>query len=630
MRIIGTAGHVDHGKSTLVKALTGTNPDRLKEEQERQMTIDLGFASMDLSETLEVGFIDVPGHIDFIENMLMGVGGIDAALLVIAADEGVMPQTKEHLDILDLLHVRRVIVALTKIDLVDKEWLVLVIDDVENFLNHRGFEEVPVIPVSAKTDSGLDTLKQVMHDVLFEAPDRKDYDHPRLFIDRVFSLAGFGTIVTGTLIDGSLTKGQKVEILPSGSSARIRGLQSFNAERESSGPGNRLAINLSGVAVNELSRGMTIAAPHSYAPTSRIDVSFRMLPGLKIEIVHNMEVKLFHGSSQTQARIRLLGEEMLLPGQNGILQLELDQAIAARHGDRFILRRPSPSRTIGGGEILDPFPAKRHRRFDESRLSILKSLQQAGQEKIVEHIIREHGRISGADLSLYAMLPAELLSIQVEALVSENSIQVLNENNSNPNILDSIMIHATAYDQLLDRLQRILTVFHSQNPYLRGGTPEVIRSRLKLDQRTFQFLMQKAFNLGLIKEIAGKICLADFEISLGDKDRKKVNELMALIKSDPLRTPSVADILSEYGENILNYLKDQETIIQVSDQVIFAKEDYEKMSERLVKELQVRGAMKVTDVKELFPTSRKYILAFLEYLDGVGVTQRRDEERILK
>jgi len=636
MKIVGTAGHVDHGKSTLVKALTGINPDRLKEEQARQMTIDLGFASMMLQGDLEVGFVDVPGHIDFIENMLMGVGGIDTSLLVVAADEGVMAQTREHLDILHLLQVSSLIVALTKTDAVEQDWLDLVQEDVRDFLSSMGYPDVSIVPVSAQTGAGLDVLQQTLHDMLGQVPVREDVGRPRLFIDRVFSMAGFGTVVTGTLLDGSFSKGQKVVVLPDGSAARIRGMQSFNAERDTASPGNRLAVNLSGIHVDDTKRGNVVAHPGDYRVTSRIDVRVRVLESIGFDLLHDMHVKFFHGTAATAARVRLLGKEALLPGQEGFLQLVLEQPVVARFGDRFILRKPSPSVTIGGGEILDPFPERQHRRFDEIRLAKLEALVGARPVQVVEHILREKGLVSFVELGVASMLSSEELQGVLQDLADSGSIVI---HNGAPSARDmhttqiqpeSAFIHADSLSALLKTIEKHLQTFHKKQPHLRGMAPEVMRSRMKMDQNSFQFLLSQSLFRGLIVEDAGRLHLPDFTVRLNDRESSKAQQLAALIKSDPLQTPSVTQIVSEFGDIVLQYLKDQDLLIQVSDQVVFDRVEYDTMVQRLIAEMQSRGAMKVTDVKEVIPTSRKYLLAFLEHLDGLGITQRDGDTRTLK
>src|SRR5215216_2389696 len=384
MRVIGTAGHVDHGKSTLIAALTGTHPDRLKEEQAREMTIELGFGWLTLPNGEEMGIVDVPGHRDFIENMLSGIGGIDAALLVIAADEGVMPQTREHLAILDLLEIPAGIIVLTKTDLApDPAWLNLVEADIQSAVHGTVMSEAPILRVSAKTQAGLDALVSSLESILQQKPARLDLNRPRLPIDRVFSMSGFGTVVTGTLLDGHLTLGDEVEILPTGQKGRVRGLQTHKKKEETAVPGSRTAVNISGVETESIRRGEVVIHPHQYQATRRVDAHLRLLKDISTAIKHNSEVKLFVGASETIATLRLLGTEELGPGEKGWIQLELRDPIVAVRGDHYILRRPSPSETLGGGAIIDHQPKGRHKRFDSDVLKSLESLSQGTPAEIL-------------------------------------------------------------------------------------------------------------------------------------------------------------------------------------------------------------------------------------------------------
>src|SRR5512147_2501689 len=383
MRVIGTAGHVDHGKSTLIAALTGTHPDRLKEEQAREMTIELGFGWLTLPNGEEIGIVDVPGHRDFIENMLAGIGGIDAALLVIAADEGVMPQTTEHLAILDLLQIPAGIIVLTKIDLApDSAWLDLVETDIRAAVSGTVMQEAPIVRVSARTRAGLDSLLSALESLLQQKPARLDLSRSRLPIDRVFSMSGFGTVVTGTLLDGQLALGDEVEVLPSGQKGRVRGLQTHKKKEERAVPGSRTAVNISGIETDAVQRGEVVVHPNQYQPTRRIDARFRLLKDVSSSLKHNSEVKFFVGASETIGTLRLLGSEELNPGEEGWVQLELRQPLVAVRGDRYILRRPSPSETLGGGVIVDHQPKGRHKRFDENVLRSLESLIQGAPAEV--------------------------------------------------------------------------------------------------------------------------------------------------------------------------------------------------------------------------------------------------------
>jgi selenocysteine-specific elongation factor len=375
MRVIGTAGHVDHGKSTLIEALTGIHPDRLREEREREMTIVLGFAWMTLPDGEEIGIVDVPGHRDFIENMLSGVGAIDAVIFVVAADEGVMPQTREHLAILDLLQIQGGVVALTKTDLVDDpDWLDLIEEDLKDVLAGTILDSAPIVRVSAKNGEGISALLEILSDTLADKPPRPDLGRPRLAVDRVFTMSGFGTIVTGTLTDGQLQVGEEVSILPQKLRGRIRGLQTHKRKEQTAVPGSRTAVNISGLDVEQIQRGDVVAYPGDYQPSRRLDVHFRMLSDVSQPLRHNTEVKLFVGASEVVGRLRLLGTDVLKPGEEGWLQLELGSPVVVVRGDRYILRRPSPGETLGGGIILDPQPPGRHKRFDAKVLERLEAL----------------------------------------------------------------------------------------------------------------------------------------------------------------------------------------------------------------------------------------------------------------
>ncbi len=384
MHVIGTAGHVDHGKSTLVAALTGTNPDRLKEEQEREMTIDLGFAWLTLPSGEEIGIVDVPGHRDFIDNMLAGIGGIDAALLVIAADEGIMPQTREHLAILDLLQIQAGMVVLTKIDLVnDPEWIDLVEADIRNLLRDTIFKNIPIQRVSSVTHAGFPQLLQGVDLLLKDTPARTNQGRPRLPVDRIFTIAGFGTVVTGTLSDGNLATGDEVELLPSSLRGRIRGLQTHKKKEETAVPGSRTAVNIAGLDVEQIRRGDLVTHPGQYKLSQRLDLNFRLLTGSSSPLRHHTEVKFYVGASETVGDVRLLGKDVINPGESGWLQIELRSPVVAVRGDRYILRRPSPAETIGGGTVVDSQPKKRHKRFDNAVIQALFAMAKGSPAEVL-------------------------------------------------------------------------------------------------------------------------------------------------------------------------------------------------------------------------------------------------------
>ena len=467
MRIIGTAGHVDHGKSTLIAALTGTHPDRLKEEQEREMTIDLGFGWLTLPNPEstqgigeEIGIVDVPGHRDFIENMLAGIGGIDAALLVIAADEGVMPQTREHLAILDLLQIPSGVIVITKIDLInDNDWMDLIESDIRAAVKNTILQDAPIIRVSSRTRSGLDQLVTTLSEILKQKPARPDLGRPRLPIDRVFTMSGFGTVVTGTLIDGHLSIGDEIQILPSGLTGRIRGLQTHKKKEEQALPGSRTAVNISGISTEQIQRGEALVLPNQYIPTRRVDARFRLLKDIASPLKHSSEVKVFIGASETIGTLRLLDTEELAPGEEGWIQLELRGPIVAVRGDKYILRRPSPSETLGGGVIIDAQPKSRHKRFDDEILKSLSSLEKG----------------SPADILFEAALALQVAStdeiIKRSRLGTETAKDALNELLKNGRLIaleddpsDRLIIAEPHWNNLQIKIQEWANDYHGQFP----------------------------------------------------------------------------------------------------------------------------------------------------------------------
>ena len=405
MYVIGTAGHVDHGKSTLVKALTDIDPDRLPEEKEREMTVDLGFAWMTLPSGREVSIVDVPGHERFIKNMLAGVGAIDLALLIVAADESVMQQTREHLAILDILQIKRGLVVVTKTDLVDEELVELVKAEVEDAVAGTSFEGCPMVGVSAYTGAGLEELKVVIDDILDQTGARRDLGRPRLPVDRCFSISGFGTVVTGTLIDGFFAVGQEVELAPSGMRGRIRGLQSHKARVEQSNPGVRLAVNLSGIARNDIQRGEFVTLPGWLRSTRRLDARLRMVKGAPHPLRHNAGITFHLFTSEVGARVRLLDADRLAPGEEGWIQLLLDDPVPMVKGDYFVLR--SAEDTLGGGQIVDPNPRRRHRRFNQETIEQLLMLDQGSGEDVIFSVANQWGPCDLRTLSQRSNLSTE-------------------------------------------------------------------------------------------------------------------------------------------------------------------------------------------------------------------------------
>jgi len=617
MRVIGTAGHVDHGKSTLVAALTGIHPDRLKEEQAREMTIELGFGWLTLPNGEEVGIVDVPGHRDFIENMLAGVGGIDAAILVIAADEGVMPQTKEHLAILDLLQIPIGLIALTKIDLApDADWL----DLLELDIRAATKSDAPILRVSAKNKTGLDSLVATLESLLNKTSPRIDLARPRLPIDRVFTMSGFGTVVTGTLNDGSLSVGDEVEILPSGLKGRIRGLQTHRKKEEQAQVGSRVAVNISGVDAELIRRGEVVVHPNQYQVTRRIDARFRLLKDATSSIKHGDEVKFFVGASETIATLRLLGVEELKAGDEAWIQLELRNPVVAVRGDRYILRRPSPSETLGGGVIVDHQPKGRHKRFDEKILASLESLAHGTPADILFEASLALGAATLKEVVTKSRLESADAQIAFDELKQNGQIIPL-ETNDNP-----LIIALPHWKALEEKTLQIVTAYHNQFPLRRGIPREELKSKLKLLPRIFNALITN-YKLQITETW---VALPAHEIKLPTADHLRVQEWMRKFEQNPFAPPSVKEGQSALGEEILNALIELGELVAVSQDVVFRKKDYDEMVAKIRAAILKNGQITLAEARDMFGTTRKYIQALLEHLDTIGVTVRDGDARRLK
>ncbi|MBK8986789.1 MAG: selenocysteine-specific translation elongation factor [Chloroflexi bacterium] len=620
MYVIGTAGHVDHGKSTLVEALTGIDPDRLAEEKEREMTIDLGFAWLNLGDGAEVGVVDVPGHRDFIENMLAGVGGIDLALFVVAADEGVMPQTREHLAILDLLNVRSGVVALTKNDLIDDpDWLDLVTLELHDLLADTALADAPIVPVSARTGAGLDELRAVLWQRLTAVPPRPDLARPRLPIDRVFSLSGFGTVVTGTLSDGRFHLGDAVEIQPSGLKGRIRGLQTHKTKRDTAHPGSRVAINITGVDHNQVQRGDVVAAPGILSATVLLDVVYRHLADAPTPLKHNMAVKLFVGAAEVMAHARVLGMTQINPGEEGWLQLALTQQVAVARGDHFILRRPSPGATLGGGKVLDPHPGRRHRRFRPDVLARLQTLAQG----------------TPADLLLQALSrlePTTMTKLRQSGSVNQAeaaaALAELERDNLIVRLEQQLMTRA-GWQRLQDRLAEIVARYHQENPLRLGVPREEARSRLKLPPTIFNPLVDAAAQAGLVIPDEATLRQPGREITLSPGQQTAVSALLRQMDAAGIHSPSVKECKTAVGNAVYLALLDMGQLRQLNDDVVYAAPHYALFTGQIVAYLAGNGRINAAQARDLLQTSRKYAIAFLEHLDDIKVTRRVGDDRVL-
>ena len=652
MSCIGTAGHVDHGKSALVQALTGIDPDRLAEEKVRGMTIDLGFAWLTLPSGREVSIVDVPGHESFIKNMLAGVGGIDAALLVIAADEGIMPQTREHLAILDLLCVSSGVVALTKVDLVDQEWLELVQDEVHEILRPTCLSQAELIPCSAYTRQGLPALLAALDRVLVLQDDEKSippmYARSRLAIDRVFSLSGFGTIVTGTLQDGPLCIGQEVEILPQGLQVRIRNMQMHQRRIESAHAGSRVALNIPNVSRNELARGNVICLPGQIQPTVLCDARITLLADAPRPLVHNALVDFYCGAQEIPARVRLLDKAELLPGQSAWAQLRLSHPAVVARRDRFILRVPSPSMTVGGGEILDVSP-RYHRRFQASILQYLEQLARGtpaeqvltmlGMRSTRSHSVPPQGGYELAVVARQCHMSQDVTRQILETLVTEGRARLVGE----------YWFAEHVWQALANKAVALVQAYHTQYP-LRGGlSKEEWRAQLHLSAKLANDLLAvlqheqrlqavaRAVNsepeekalVASVGRSGALIRLPDFVPCFTPMQQQQVEHLLSRFAMQPYMPPGRMEAEALVGGEVLQALIEQGRILKFSDGVLFTREAYAEAVQCLVTYMRECGTMTVSEARNVLNTSRKYILPLLEHLDALRITRRQGDERML-
>jgi selenocysteine-specific elongation factor len=607
--VVGTAGHIDHGKSTLITALTGIDPDRLAEEKRRGMTIDLGFAHLRLPSGLELGIVDVPGHARFIRNMLAGTHGLDAVMLVIAADEGVMPQTREHLEIIDLLDVRRGVVVLTKVDLVDADWLDLVTSEVLATLKGTSLEGAQVISFSAVSGEGKAELIAALDALLEGAASRPDIGRPRLPIDRVFTMSGFGTVVTGTLVDGVLTVGEELEVVPSGRMARVRGLQQHNRKVETASPGSRVAANLAGVEKDQLARGDVLAVPKTLHATRRIDATVRVLASAPHSLRHGVELLLHTGTTEVGCRVILLEGDEIPAGGQGWVQLYLERPVAAAAQDRFILRVPSPAATIAGGRFVDVNPHKHARRDSGVR----ESLERRASGDVLQEELRKYPRgVTAAALLKATMAP----EADVAALKARRAGEWL--------------FDAGAWASISERAAAELGTYHGAHPLRAGMAREELRSRLGVTPGSFPSVLQGLTEDGRAVERDGLVALPGHRVELPLDGA--AGPLLELLGRNPLAPPSLSEATRESGASaeVVRALAQRGDIVRVGDDVAFTKDAYEAAVAMVREIIADGGSITVAQLRDRMGASRRPILALLEHLDSERVTRRVGDARVLR
>ena len=625
--IIGTAGHVDHGKTLLIKALTGTDTDRLHEEKKRGITIELGFAYLPLPDGSRAGIIDVPGHEKFIKNMLAGAGSVDVALLIVAADEGFMPQTREHLSILTLLGIKRGVIALTKTDLVEKDWLDMVKMDIEEEVAGTFLQNAPILPVCAVTGEGIDALKEELYTLLDQSQPRATHIPFRLPIDRVFPVEGFGTVVTGTLVEGVLNEGDSVTLYPSIAAARVRNIQVHGQDQQTAYAGQRVAVNLAGLKYTDITRGDTLAANGSMENSSLLDVALTILPGTLREIANNSRLHLHIGSSELLCRLVLMEGDALSPGQKAYAQLRLAQPLAARPGDRFVVRFYSPLETVGGGLVLDPQPQKHHRE-DAAVLEGFKLLEQGSPaQQISQMILRQSPSfLSSKALKRRFFKEDPAFDQAVEGLIKNQEVVPLTE---------ELVLHQGYIDLLGQKGRTLLSAYHQANP-LKGGMP---RSELwgKLLPGEDTALADRVINLvlaqGFIKEKESLLADKDFKSLISKRHQQIMDDLTALFLSAGVEAPDLDEVSKPYDKEKKIYkqsfdaLIDSDVLVVLTPKMAIHKSHYTDALQTFDRLEAEKGEVVLGTFRDALGTSRKYAVALLEHFDKKGLTKKTGDLR---
>jgi len=627
--VVGTAGHIDHGKTALVKALTGIDTDRLPEEKARGITIDLGFAYLEEPGGLTIEIVDVPGHERFVKNMLAGVGGIDLVLLVIAADEGVMPQTREHLAICQLLHIKAGLVALTKRDLAEEEWVELVKDDVARLLRGTFLEGCPILPVSSKTGEGLPELRAALRALAEKVPSKAADRSPRLPIDRVFTVKGFGTVVTGTLTAGRLALDERVEIYPNGAVAKVRGLQCHGHPVAETAAGQRTAVNLQGVERAAIERGDVLGLPGALLPAALVDATLELLKDTPRPLKARDRVRFHAGTQEVMARALLLDRPALEPGGTTYCRFRLEGPIVALPGDRYVIRSYSPIITIGGGTLLDVAPP-RFRRKAPALLAHLAILERGTPEEVLEEHLRQAGPLGVKTAELRArtpFAPARLKEL-LDVLTTSGKIVAVDR---------EWFVHADSRTRLREQVLRVLEAFHAQHPLRAGISREELRGRAgSAQERIFSHMLGALEAEGIVKAEKDKVRLATHQIRLSLAQRTAVDKVEALFRGAGAAPPSPEEALSKAGlsgseENeLFQLLLDERRLVRIKESLFFHADILKAIEHKLVASLREKKEIGPAEMKDLLGISRKYAIPLMEYFDGQRVTTRVGDKRVLR
>lgn len=630
--IIGTAGHIDHGKTTLIKALTGRDTDTLKEEKDRGISINLGFTFFDLPSGRRAGIIDVPGHEKFIKNMLAGVSGIDVVLLVIAADEGIMPQTKEHFEILQLLDVKNGIIVLTKADLVDDDWISMVREDIAEEFRGTFLENAPVCTVSSKTGQGLKELTEEI-DKIAEKTEPKDMEgHFRLPVDRVFSITGFGTVVTGTIIGGQIAEGQTVKIYPSGILTKVRGIQVHDIPVKSAEAGQRCAINLANIKSNDIQRGDVVSIDKIMEPSLVLDGNFYYLKSADRPLANNHRIRFYHGTSEIIGRILILDKDELKPGEQTYVQIRLEKPVTAQRNDRFVVRSYSPMHTIGGGSIINP-AAKKVKRFDEKYIEELKLKESNKSESILESVIEKMSRDFPDSIAILKAIGKneDNFNDKLEELVNNKKIIKLTS------LEKPIFIHNKFLKLVLEKITDILIAYHSNNPLKIGISKEEIKNRVfgkNIKQKTYDEIISILESGDKISIHGNFISLYGFEIKYDKAQQDIKNRIEEKYKEARFAPPKYDDLMANEKDKknfkmVYDSLLDSGILFKISEDCIIHHDCYNEAKNLILEHINKNGKISAAEARDILNTSRKYAVAVLEYFDSIKLTKRVEDYRTL-
>jgi selenocysteine-specific elongation factor len=630
--VLGTAGHIDHGKTALIKALTGVDTDRLKEEKERGITIELGFASLVLPSGLRMGIVDVPGHEKFVKHMVAGAWGIDLVALVVAADEGIMPQTREHLDICGLLEVKKGLVVVSKIDLADLELVQLVGEEVRELVKGTFLEGSPIVTVSSLTGEGIPELLTILDRLANEVQGRTSEGLFRLPIDRVFVMKGFGTVVTGTLVSGSLSVGDTVQILPSLREGKVRGIQVHNQIVEVTSAGQRTAVNLQGIERSLINRGDVLIHPQTITPTYMVDAYLEHLSTSPRPLRNRIKQRFHIGTSSTLATIVLLDREELAPGENGFAQLRFERPVVAFSQDRFVIRGSSAIQTLGGGVVIDSHPAK-HKRLARNVLSGLMILRDRGEEEVVTHHLESSG-VKGMTLRQLrerVNIPPGRLSKLLGELMARRKIVAIDGK-------EGRFVHSLGYEQLRGKTLSYILEFHEKYPLKLGPSKEEVKSKLPktVEAKLFHRMLRDLVDSKEVFIEKDKLRLSTHRVSLRDDQKRLKNRVEGLFAKGGLQSPSLKELTSKLStdesevRNVIYLLMEERTVIKAKEDMYFHREAVEKLKGELIRFLRAHDEITTAQFKEMTKVSRKYAIPLIEYFDNSKVTIRVGEKRLLR